>query len=719
MALPATEDEILRFLQHRKDELSYLTDDTTPSWETFTFDNPHSCHYCANLVVDGCAYASSEGDDTTPFNLKTSLLEAIQLSNHGCPFFEWLVNTYADRHDRSRRLTVSYMDGHLQIGLPHFPQSYSWFATLELTSEGGGTAYIPEDLSRWRIFFCAKSDNLAAEYVSSRPHELDLESHLTVKFATDCLTECKTKHDICRMDTNKTLSEAEILDKTDLPTRLLEISSPNANNIRLVEVTKLPISTLDEIAKAGFVTLSYCWGGDQPVKLTKKTAQELHKGIAASSLPKTLQDAVKHTSALGMKYIWIDALCIPQDDDLEKGLEIARLPSYYRNNTATVVAASAESCTSGFLGRAKPQFLAGPFEIAMKTPKGMGSVLFYTTLEPPQPTTFRAWTLQESLLSRRLLIFGPDRLIWCCLAANSGCGGPDATMTTRIMGFPQSLVSNVYPVTVLETLPALQQWDMVILNYTRRRLTNSSDKLLAIAAAAEAIHATSRRREQQDSIYLAGLMTVVDSPDFVSNALGWLTADPTAASRIQTYTAPSWSWACIDGQIFSDPSYSGLGTWRAKWGIQHRFRLIHHEVALVLPQAPYGAVSSGFLKIKGPVWSLDYFKEVPLYINEGHVEDVEVSLECRLTLFPDTSTDKELIVMKDPPKLYLLELNLADSLSRFWTSGLLLCPVGDGETEFRRVGAYRYNTSAKGDDYMIVTDWVTFPLEEGREITLI
>ncbi|RSL64596.1 hypothetical protein CEP53_003990 [Fusarium sp. AF-6] len=523
MALPTTEDEILQFLQHRKDKLSYLTDDTTPSWETFTFDNPHSCHHCASLVVDGCAFTSGQGYEIPPFNLKTSFLEAIQLSNDGCHFFEWLVNTYADRHGRTPLPTPSYMEGHLQIGLSHFPGLNSWFADLQLTYEGGKTVYIPEEFSRWRIFFCAKSDNLAAEYVLFRPHELDLESDSTVQFATERLTECKTKHDVCRTHTNKALSEVEVLDRMDLPTRLLEILSPNANTIRLIEVTKLSISTLDEIAKAGFVTLSYCWGGDQPVKLTKKTAQELHKGIVTSWLPKTLQDAVKHTSAIGMKYIWIDALCITQDDDLEKGLEIARLPSYYRHNTVTIVAASAESCTSGFLGRAKPRFLAGPFEIAMKTPKGMGSVLFYTTLEPSQPTTFRAWTLQESLLSRRLLIFGPDRLVWCCLAANSGCGGPEATMTARAMGLPPSLVSNVYPVTVLETLPALRQWDRVILSYTRRKLTNSSDKLLAVAAAAEAIHATSRYRDQQDSIYLAGLMTIVDScltdPDIHSAVL--------------------------------------------------------------------------------------------------------------------------------------------------------------------------------------------------------
>jgi hypothetical protein len=75
--------------------------------------------------------------------------------------------------------------------------------------------------------------------------------------------------------------------------------------------------------------LSYCWGADQPQKLTTKSKEGLKQGFQSQELPQTLQDAIRITAATGLKYIWIDAMCILQDSPEDKEIEIARMPLYY------------------------------------------------------------------------------------------------------------------------------------------------------------------------------------------------------------------------------------------------------------------------------------------------------------------------------------------------------------------------------------------------------
>ena len=472
----------------------------------------------------------------------------------------------------------------------------------------------------------------------------------------------------------------------------------------------------------GFVALSYCWGRDQPVKLTKGTAEALQKGFATNLLPKTLRDAVKYTSILGMRYLWIDALCISQDDDYEKGVKISRMPSYYHRNTVTLCAASSDTCDSGFLGTKKePQFTAGPFEISMKTASGMGSVFMYDTLDVTEATTFRAWTLQESLLSRRTLVFGSDRLIWCCLEANAGCGGPYATLSHRLMDIPASLAPNIYPMSVLGNLPSSRQWERIILNYTRRQLTSPSDKLLAIAAAASTIHGTALDREKRKSVYLAGLLVDVDNKVNMSEALGWLTAHPTAR-RIRKYSAPSWSWACIDGEIdaWSMRLQHVRINKRNRKELEHRFQVVDYGIDLEIPKAPYGAVTGGYLKMTGFVWSLNDMSGVPVVIQElpTFALDVPLPQEGRhIILYPDTKDDRGLIEMTGnrATEVFLFELNFHEEA--ILSSGLMLIREGGSGQTLRRVGAFRYDAEETTED--LSTKGLSFPTASIQDVTLV
>jgi hypothetical protein len=66
--------------------------------------------------------------------------------------------------------------------------------------------------------------------------------------------------------------------------------------------------------KGQYAALSYCWGGENPASLQKKTFDDFKRGIDEANLPQTLQDAFYVARSLQIGYIWIDALCIMQDD---------------------------------------------------------------------------------------------------------------------------------------------------------------------------------------------------------------------------------------------------------------------------------------------------------------------------------------------------------------------------------------------------------------------
>jgi hypothetical protein len=122
-----------------------------------------------------------------------------------------------------------------------------------------------------------------------------------------------------------------------MPKRVLEIS----DNLRLIESTK-PM-------KGHYAALSYSWGGTNPVMLTQSSRSSLLGGIDEESLPRTIRDAVLVTRNLKLQYLWIDALCIIQDDPDDKIIEISKMPEFYKNAYVTISAATARSSVAGFL----------------------------------------------------------------------------------------------------------------------------------------------------------------------------------------------------------------------------------------------------------------------------------------------------------------------------------------------------------------------------------
>ncbi|KAF2627775.1 hypothetical protein BU25DRAFT_302552, partial [Macroventuria anomochaeta] len=121
-----------------------------------------------------------------------------------------------------------------------------------------------------------------------------------------------------------------------LPNRILDLGThENADeDICLLEPTALYTGR--------YICLSHCWGSSGcALKTTTRNADEHKLRIQFSDLPKTFQHAVNFTRWLGVRYLWIDALCIIQDDQDDWCRESPTMASVYADSCLTLSAASA------------------------------------------------------------------------------------------------------------------------------------------------------------------------------------------------------------------------------------------------------------------------------------------------------------------------------------------------------------------------------------------
>ncbi|KAH8724540.1 heterokaryon incompatibility protein-domain-containing protein [Phaeosphaeriaceae sp. PMI808] len=257
-------------------------------------------------------------------------------------------------------------------------------------------------------------------------------------------------------------------------------------------------------------------------------------GFPFSRLPKTLQDAMTITLRLGLQYIWIDSLCIIQDDPEDLSREIAKMANTFQGAFVTISAASAFSVDQGFLSdRAtlSRRRIGLPWR---STNAENGTVLIERerqAYDPAEdPINLRAWTLQEHILPRRMLVFGTRELWWTCETAVSF----DTFPTQRIVNVPTVQRKSG------EDRFSLNYWRSIVRDYTRRFLTYPNDKLPAIAGVA------SLYSEFFKSRYLAGLWEF----SFLSELM-WC-SQRSDITRPPVRRAPTWSWASVDGEITHD-----------------------------------------------------------------------------------------------------------------------------------------------------------------------
>jgi hypothetical protein len=368
--------------------------------------------------------------------------------------------------------------------------------------------------------------------------------------------------------------------KPRLPTRVIDVGNAGDQEVRLFE----PILPTYE----DYITLSYCWGPPPFLTTTLSNIETHQKTMPMSELPRTIYDAVVVTRGMGMRYIWIDAVCIIQDSPEDKVKELQVMGDIYHQSTLTIAAVSASAVAEGFL-HTKPRPVVGLPYLCPDGTQGTVQLARQRMISLWNETIYtRGWCLQEYLLSSRLLLFTDSEVLWSC--QNEPFIQPE---NTHVMYDAASPAHTRYPFRRLpgsiflaekqavgvvqdpsdsidENPPKIQQleqhvsklgldvhsenklegkaledfieWTTIVLNYSNRKLTYASDRLPALAGVVERF-----QNAWSDQHYFAGLW----SSHFIEQ-LSWrhsLANQGESLNRPSSCTSPSWSWASVEGPI--------------------------------------------------------------------------------------------------------------------------------------------------------------------------
>lgn len=327
------------------------------------------------------------------------------------------------------------------------------------------------------------------------------------------------------------------------PTLVQERFMPKG--FRLIDVKKNCI--VESASNYDYVALSYVWGGVATLQNTKAIQKELTKvgALARKSheLPNTIRDAMKLTDQLEQRYLWVDSLCIIQDDEEDKAVQIAAMDPIYSSAILTIAASSGASANAGL-----PGMSAGPrdFQQYIETIQGIclaNRPTKYVTAIDDSIWNTRAWTFQEKAVSPRILYIGTQRCFFTCQHRQDEFlesedpleNGLGRTKKPRLL---KDTNVNLVPTS---KSPNALTYHRVVQNYTSRHLTYPSDILNAFKAI------ETRFRPLFRSDFVFGLpRSELDSQ------ILWQPAGPMKRRRDPVTNLPifpSWSWAGWVGEV--------------------------------------------------------------------------------------------------------------------------------------------------------------------------
>lgn len=380
---------------------------------------------------------------------------------------------------------------------------------------------------------------------------------------------------------------------------------PELPCLRLIDVQRGSLVELRSIPR--YVTLSYVWGDSATIRLTNTNRRDLMKtgGIekAWKKIPRTIRDAIQLVRKLGVRYLWVDVLCLIQNDPSDVASGINYMDEIFETSWLTIIAAcghNADSVLPGVQEGSRPRIVNAT---RITDDASFGIYIELDALLERTVYASRAWTyynfylkcsyarkanitptirFQEQLLARRSIYFVENQVYLRCredIFSEQLVDRPHET--------PNASDSELRMSNIASFREPIADYIAILGHYTRRTLSDQNDILRALAGIIR------RLEERLGCRFLQGL------PTAVFDAFILFRRNNTGGVLRRRKCFPSYSWTGWKGQIELDrPGLTTLNKW-----LEEKTWIIWYEMS-----------PSGELKL---VWnsdsSLDDQKPYPAY----------------------------------------------------------------------------------------------------------
>ncbi|UPL03818.1 hypothetical protein LCI18_014752 [Fusarium solani-melongenae] len=354
------------------------------------------------------------------------------------------------------------------------------------------------------------------------------------------------------------------------PRRLIDLgesSYPNQSFQGPALPREIKVVEVGRELKSQYIAVSYRWPKkpNQDQQLTSATRDHFLRGYSTAELPQLYCDAFTVARMLGFRYVWIDALCIMQDNGGDWHAEAPKMASVYGNAIFTVAFGDGpepehsewRSCSlRDAATRAAAQTFVKGGRIPNFDKRSPESIYYWLESNgnfPTRPSSEldqRGWTFQERLLSKRILTITADGLFWDCCRSSASDTRPlgflgdfspifrdsdERKIKTQLLGMSRDP-------TIVARGDLYLLWRRILQDYTQRKFSHTKDRIVAIEGVVRRIGDVLNEQCFLGVWKGDSLRSLIWFCDTVA-----LSAKP--ARKDYQIRVPSWSWASVSSPI--------------------------------------------------------------------------------------------------------------------------------------------------------------------------
>jgi len=350
--------------------------------------------------------------------------------------------------------------------------------------------------------------------------------NLPIVLIKSWLDTCERKHERCRSNP---------ANEFDMP-------------LYLIDVVEECI-TLEPVSNVRYIALSYVWGNVKSTNLTSGNMEELRKPRSLSSgshvaiVPQTIKDAMRLTADLDVRYLWVDCLCLIQNDP-NLSFYLNQMHMIYANAFLTILVANKDNANGGITGygdRSTGRILPGK---VINYPNYVLGMVEETqqAADTALPWCSRAWTLQEGFSSRRVLVID-DRICLNCVDNYSEEGSSFGfKVNFNLSNRMQDLLPTLRQASLTERKPDWHAYSLAARSFAPRALSYNEDAVKAFLGVINFYTSLDDLQPAVNTRMLYGHPICK-----LSHALLWRSRGAILERRMLlrqdgSFVMPSWSW---------------------------------------------------------------------------------------------------------------------------------------------------------------------------------